>query len=83
MKDTYVALFLTSLIQSGMSYPSKKFALCTIKWYHKVAALTDPTNSKFLKRFWMQYKEYLANLKSKGTSNIKEFERNFFPHKWL
>ena len=49
-KDTYVALFLTSLIQSGTLYPSIKSAFYAIKYYHKLAALTDPTDSEFCKK---------------------------------
>ena len=49
-KDTYVALYLTSLIQSGMLYPSIKSAFYAIKYYHKLAALTDPSDSEFCKK---------------------------------
>ena len=45
-EDTYVALFLSSLIQSGTLFPTIKSAFYAIKHFHKLAGENDPCTSE-------------------------------------
>ena len=45
-EDTYVALFLSSLIQSGTLFPTIKSAFYAIKHFHQLAGENDPCTSE-------------------------------------
>ena len=79
-KDTYVALFSTSFIQSGTLYLSIRSAFYAIKYCHKFAALTDPTDSKFCKKILDAAQRMSSRPKVKKEPRTSQNLKDLFSH---